>query len=330
VLCHWTKECLQLHNIEATISKDSTCPKFTFLTVISGVSPYNLNEQKTGIVYTMDYCVPCNRYFASKEALEQHERDSPLHNKTFHCQDCNSSFGSNKKLKNHRRFCQTSSGWPLDPVDTSLYQGRDEDASSNTWPRSPTIDPRSLLQQFARMFVSMVPPTITTHPQIAREHVPEPTQETREFFTFPELHPSVADAVIPEISSTWFNEDDNDNNFNYERLTHVMGRFLCKNNSCKKQFWDSRKVSIEIRGYNNNRYSAIVYNQRCKSCNRLGTFELNERSYTERVAYRLKKWAGVEIEAPPFNGNDGLPHEWAYCEGCKRGRCREGDGVELY
>jgi hypothetical protein len=88
-------------------------------------------------------------------------------------------------------------------------------------------------------------------------------------------------------------------------------------------------VSIEIRGYDNNGYSAIVYNQRCKSCNRLGTFELNERSYTERVAYRLKKWAGIEMEAPPFNRIAGLPHEQAYCEGCRRGRCQEGDGVEL-
>jgi hypothetical protein len=307
----------------------------------------------------MDYCVPCNRHFASKEARKQHERNSPVHNKKvhcqtcdclfgtkealeqhqqystvhsqiFHCKDCNSSFGSNKTLKNHRRFCQAASSRPLDPVDTSLCQERDGGASSNTWPRSPTVDPRSQLQRFARMFVSAVPPTITTHPQLAREHVSKATQETREFFMFPELHPKVADAVLPEISSTWFNEDDDDNNFDYERLTHVMGRFVCNHNSCKKRFWDSRKVPVEIRGYNNNGYSAIVYNQRCKSCDRLGTFELNERSYTERVGYRLKKWAGVEMEAPPFNGIEGPPHERAYCEGCKRGKCREGDGYELY
>jgi hypothetical protein len=106
----------------------------------------------------------------------------------FHCKDCNSSFGSNKTLKSHRRFCQAASGWPLDPVDTSLCQERDGGASSNTWPRSPTVDPRSLLQRFARMFVSAVPPTITTHPQLAREHVSKATQETREFFMFPELY----------------------------------------------------------------------------------------------------------------------------------------------
>jgi hypothetical protein len=179
------------------------------------------------------------------------------------------------------------------------------------------------------MCVSATPPTITTHSQIAGEDVPEPTQETREFFTFPELHPNVADAVFPEISSAWFNEDDDDDNFDRKWFTHVMGRFTCNNNTCKKLFWNSRKVPIEIRGDGDSGYSAIVYNQRCKSCNRLGTFELNEPSYIGRVAYRLKKWAGVEMEAPPFNGIEGPPHERAYCEGCRRGKCRDGDMFEF-
>jgi hypothetical protein len=143
---------------------------------------------------------------------------------------------------------------------------------------------------------------------------------------FPELHPKVEDAICLEISSTWFNADVYDDVFDLERFTHVMGRFECNNNTCKKRFWYSRKVPIEIRGYNDNGYGAIVYNQRCKSCDRLGSLQLDERSYIERVAYRLKKWAGVEMEAPPFMGIKGPPHERAYCEGCKRGKCREGDG----
>lgn len=279
----------------------------------------------------MEHCVSCNRYFASKTALEQHERDSPVHNKTFHCQDCNTSFGSNKALKEHRRVCQTASGWPLDPVDTMLYQRRDESVLSNTWPRNPTIDPRTLLLKcLARMSVSAIPPMSTKHSQMAMEGFPEPTQETREFFMFPGLHQNVADAVSPEICSTWFNEDDDDDSFDNEWYTHVMGRFVCNNNKCKKRLWTSGKVPIEIRGYDDNGYSAIVYNQRCKSCDRLGIFELNERSYIERVAYRLKKWAGVEMEPPPFNRTDCPPHEEDYCEGCKRGKCREGDGFKLY
>jgi hypothetical protein len=150
-----------------------------------------------------------------------------------------------------------------------------------------------------------MPPTITTHPQTVRDDILQPTQEAREFFTFPELHPTVTDAVFPEISSTWFNDVDDDDNVGHECFTHIMGRFICNNNDCKKRGWDSRKVPIEIKGYDDNGYIAIVYNQRCTSCNRLGTFELDERSYIERVSYRLKKWAGVKMERPPFNGIKG-------------------------
>jgi transcription elongation factor Elf1 len=284
------------------------------------------------------HCQSCNSYFLSKAALTHHERDSPIHKKTFHCQNCDTSFGSNKTLKNHRKLCQAVSGRPQDPgrlqdaVDTPLYQGRDEGMSINTRPRAPTIDPQSsMVEQFAQMLLSAFPPTRTTNSQRPRNGVPQPTQETRKFFTFPELHPNIADAVSPEISSTWFNgDDDDDDDFDDEWLTHVMGKFTCTNKTCKKRFWGSKKVSIEIRGYDDNGYSAVVYNQSCKSCDELGTFELDIPSYVERVAYRLKKWAGVEMKAPPFNEIQGPPHEQAYCEGCKRGKCREGDRVKLY
>jgi hypothetical protein len=180
------------------------------------------------------------------------------------------------------------------------------------------------------MFVSEFPPTIHTHSQIAREEIPKPRQETREFFTFKELHPNVTDAVFPEISSTWFNEDEDDEDFDDKWSTHVAGRFTCNNNLCKKRFWYSGTVTIEIKRYEDNGYSTIVYNQRCKSCNWLGTFKLDEQSYIKRVAYRLKRWAGVRVEMPPFNQKQTREHERAYCEGCKRGKCLQGDGSRLY
>jgi hypothetical protein len=69
-------------------------------------------------------------------------------------------------------------------------------------------------------------------------------------------------------------------------------------------------VPIEIRGYNNNGYSAIVYNQRCKSCDRLGTFELNERSYTDgsRIgsrngqAWKWRRHLSMESRAHHMSG----------------------------
>jgi hypothetical protein len=180
------------------------------------------------------------------------------------------------------------------------------------------------------MSVSNVPSTTTTHSNTAQDTFLIPIHETREFFMFPELHPTIVEAVSTEISSTWFNEDDEDDNFDHQRFTHVMGDFKCNNKTCKKKFWNSRKVAIEIKGYNYNGYNAVVYNQRCKSCNWLATFTLDERSYIERVAYRLKRWAGVDVEAPFFNRIKRLPHEQEYCEGCKRGKCQEEDRFERY
>ncbi|OAL45388.1 hypothetical protein IQ07DRAFT_489083, partial [Pyrenochaeta sp. DS3sAY3a] len=130
-------------------------------------------------------------------------------------------------------------------------------------------------------------------------------------------------AVSPSIPTPWFNASASDPPSTHEWHTHVMGIFTCTNPTCDAQSWASKKVPIEIRGYAGNGYSATVYNQRCKACDQLGTFKLDERAYVERVAYRLKRWAGVEVEVPRFEGKKGLPHETAYCEGCKRGKCQQ-------
>lgn len=84
-------------------------------------------------------------------------------------------------------------------------------------------------------------------------------------------------------------------------------------------------VAILIRGYPGNGYNALVFNQRCKSCNWLGNLKLDKESNVDRVVYRLKKWADVPVEQPFFNHKEGPPHESALCEGCKRGVCRQTD-----
>ena len=50
---------------------------------------------------------------------------------------------------------------------------------------------------------------------------------------------------------------------------------------------------------------------------------IDEESYIKRVSYRIKKWAGVEVVQPDYEGKPTKPHERAYCEGCKRGKCTE-------
>ena len=41
------------------------------------------------------------------------------------------------------------------------------------------------------------------------------------------------------------------------------------------------------------------------------------------MAYRIKKWNGIEMEVPDFSGKKGAPHESDLCEGCKAGHCSE-------
>ncbi|KUI71987.1 hypothetical protein VM1G_11789 [Cytospora mali] len=107
-------------------------------------------------------------------------------------------------------------------------------------------------------------------------------------FTFPQLHQAVSSVVSDDIGSTWFNIQAG-GNFQNEYSTNVMGRFECNNNSCPNNGWGSKKVAILIRGYPNNGYNATVFNQRCQSCNQLGSLTLDNASYVERVSYRIKK-----------------------------------------
>lgn len=68
-----------------------------------------------------------------------------------------------------------------------------------------------------------------------------------------------------------------------------MGKFKCRNRACSSGGWSSKKVAILIRGFFENGYNAVLYNQRCEVCNELGMLTLDEKSYVERVAHESKK-----------------------------------------
>lgn len=158
--------------------------------------------------------------------------------------------------------------------------------------------------------------------------------ETRTYFTFAELHQDIAQAVFPDIRHTSFHEatddEDHDDDCDDEYSTYVMGKFRCTNEACETPAWSSKMVTILIRRYSGNGYSALVYNQRCKVCDQLGTFRLHKRSYVERIAYRLKKWGGVATTPQVFRERTGPRHEQEFCEGCKRGICRQTSNFGFY
>ena len=162
---------------------------------------------------------------------------------------------------------------------------------------------------------------------MARKKLEKLKSETRKSFMFPPLHQHVVAAVSDEITSTWFHTKDSDKDCNNEYSTSIMGRFKCNNNACSGTGWASKMVTILIRGYPGNGYNAVVFNQRCKACHQLGTLVLDSirDSYVDRVAYRLKKWAGIQMEQKYYAPKEGLPHESNLCEGCKRGVCRQTD-----
>jgi hypothetical protein len=140
-------------------------------------------------------------------------------------------------------------------------------------------------------------------------------------YMFPSLHQDIVVAVSGEIASPHFHQDDSDSAANNTYSTNVMGTFKCTNIACSNHGWNSKMVAILIRGYPNGCYNAVVFNQRCRSCKKLGSLTLDKESYVDRVAYRLKKWAGIKMERPYVNSKKGPPHESTLCEGCKRGVC---------
>ncbi|KAK3376038.1 zinc-binding domain-containing protein [Lasiosphaeria ovina] len=168
--------------------------------------------------------------------------------------------------------------------------------------------------------------------------------------TLPSLHEAVLAATGGLINpSPWFNHSaglDGEATAVDEYSTNIMAHFQCPNSGCGRAGWGSKKVGILIRRYYSSHhdsdinnpnvwplfgagagaeamgYDAVVFNQRCKRCNGLGAMAVDEGAYVERVAYRLKKWAGVpmatQVYAPRLLGPE---HESELCEGCKAGYC---------
>lgn len=141
----------------------------------------------------------------------------------------------------------------------------------------------------------------------------------KQWSMYPLLHDDVSDLLREDNLSFSFYEKDDEMGRIDDYDTNIMGRFACRSKSCKA-VWTSKQIAITIRRYSNDRYNARVYHQSCKRCRTTSKPQL-DHSYAERVAYRLKKWCGVQMEVPPYSGRSDGPHRSDLCEGCKQGRC---------
>jgi len=144
----------------------------------------------------------------------------------------------------------------------------------------------------------------------------------RIWFMYQTLHDHVSRLLEENDLHFDFHENDDTRTCIKEYDTNIMGRFTCHNRACGSNGWSSRRVAITIRMYHGARYNARVYNQRCRGCNELGNPRLDD-SYAERVAYRLKKWCGIEMDRPTHSSPSKGPHQSNLCEGCKNGHCTQ-------
>ena len=141
--------------------------------------------------------------------------------------------------------------------------------------------------------------------------------------TYPMLHDQVSSLLENDGLSFSFHAFDDTMGAIRDYDTHIMGRFTCRNKRCSSSGWSSKKIAMTIRLYAGNQYNARVYHQRCERCSSISKPTLDD-SYAQRVAYRLKKWHGIELEPPPHSSQSKGPHQSALCEGCRDGHCREG------
>jgi len=152
-------------------------------------------------------------------------------------------------------------------------------------------------------------------------------ESTKKWSMYPSLHNDVSILLREHSLFFQFYEKDDGKNYENEYDTNIMGRFVCRNSTCSARAWSSKQIAITIRSYPGERYNARVYHQYCKSCG-MPSKPYLDVSYAERVAYRIKKWCGVQMEVPPFSGRSDGPHRSDLCEGCKQGHC-SGMGLGL-
>ncbi|KAM3086689.1 hypothetical protein ACMFMG_000815 [Clarireedia jacksonii] len=144
----------------------------------------------------------------------------------------------------------------------------------------------------------------------------------RRWRMYPSLHNSVARLLEENDLNFTFHEVDDPQGCIKEYDTNIRGRFVCHKRACSSKGWGSNKIAITIRMYDGDRYNARVYAQSCRQCEVLGRPMVDEKTYAERIAYRLKKWKGIPVELPPYVKKETPPHDADLCEGCKDGHCR--------
>lgn len=265
-------------------------------------------------------CKDCDRVFKTEGALQQHIRDSSTHSATFDCTECRRNFKTEEALQQHTRDS------PAHPTVFNCSECsrvfRTEEALQQHIRDSPVHPTRFDCNECSRVFRTQG--ALQQHVRDSPSHADDENSErgTQSFDMRPSLHCEVNELLQQYGLSFTFSPIDDSHEFLNEHDTSIMGKFNCTKTSCAKLRWTSKQIAITIRQLSGFRYNARIYHQQCELCRTISRPEL-DKSYAERVSYRLAKWSGVAVQEPPKSGHSRRPHQSTLCEGCRHGRCRQ-------
>ncbi|KAF4454074.1 hypothetical protein F53441_3359 [Fusarium austroafricanum] len=145
---------------------------------------------------------------------------------------------------------------------------------------------------------------------------------------YPELHSYVALSLEEDDPVYTFREQYQKTDIKRVFDTKVIGKFFCHRSQCGNREWHSNSIAIRIREYHGNQYNVQVYHQQCSKCKKPTRAKLDKPIYADRVAYRIKKWNGIEAEQLKLDVETNGAHRAELCERCQKGHCgkkRRGD-----
>lgn len=96
--------------------------------------------------------------------------------------------------------------------------------------------------------------------EMAKGKISNSKREKGTCFMFRSFHKDISKAVSPGVTCTWISKSVSDGGVDREYFTRVIGNFRRMNPAYSTNGWSSKKVALQIRGYAQNGYNAVIFN----------------------------------------------------------------------
>lgn len=240
----------------------------------------------------------------------------PARASAFTCRRCDRVYKTNQMLRRHLRFSGEQRALDKTLASKGAVPGTKRQGTSSRGSHVAAEFPKDVMGNAS----------LAEDPRVREAFKGKTSHAQQQALSsmHPDLHGEIHDSLEAEGLDMTFNSEGGFEDCVKSWDTSVVGSFSCENKTCSTKKWKSGNIVITIRLYGGEKYNAVVWHQRCRQCDDLGALKLEAESYAARLVFRVKRWYGIEIEAPPFPEKTTKPHESALCEGCKRGHCRLG------